>query len=110
MSPDIRSGASIRSNGNKGVIMPIFCGRIYTFPFHRDPITGRFALFGSNFRRNRKGDPDVLSPDTLSGGSMCSNGNKGVGSRAILSYTIYTFFFFQILKHGFPIFSGPTFT
>jgi len=67
---------------------------------------GRFALFKPYFRRNRPGDPDTMPPDTRSGASMCSNGNKGVDSRANFSYTIYTFFFFQILRHGFLIFSA----
>ncbi len=59
--------------------------------------------------------PGETVPDTGSGGSLTSNGNKGVHFRAISHQCIYTLFFSQILYNadsGFSssfsgVFAGP---
>jgi hypothetical protein len=85
------------SNGNKGVgFPPVTDSGIYILSF-------RGIVFPGVSNPSALNHPSAASllatgtpPETGSGGSMCSIGNKGVDTRGILLQGIYTLFFCQI--------------
>jgi hypothetical protein len=97
LSRDVPAG----SNGNKGVdSLPFSNSIIYTFPISRNRLNADSDQTGHVFHGKSTMMPRETAPDTGSGGSLTSNGNKGVHFRAILHHYIYTLFFSQIFYNA----------